>query len=37
VAAIEERELPAAPGPVTREAAQALRARIEEELQAVRA
>lgn len=37
VSAIEGRELPPAPGPVTREAAQALRARIEEELRAVRA
>jgi branched-chain amino acid aminotransferase len=37
VAVIEDRELPPAPGPVAREAARALRARIEEELQAVRA
>jgi branched-chain amino acid aminotransferase len=37
IAAIEERDLPAAPGEVTREAAQALRAHIQEELQAVRA
>ena len=37
IAAIEDRELPPAPGPVTREAARALRARIGEELQAVRA
>jgi branched-chain amino acid aminotransferase len=37
IAAIEEREMPAAPGEVTREAAQALRAHIQEELQAVRA
>jgi branched-chain amino acid aminotransferase len=37
VAAIEDRDLPPAPGEVTREAGQALRSRIEEELQAVRA
>jgi branched-chain amino acid aminotransferase len=37
VSAIEERTLPAAPGDVTREAAQALRTHIEEELQAVKA
>lgn len=37
VAAIEDRELPAAPGEVTRAAAQAFRGHIEEELQAVRA
>ena len=36
VAAIEERDLRSAPGEVTREAAQALRRRIEEELRAVR-
>lgn len=37
IAAIEDKELPPAPGAVTREAAQALRGRIEEELRAVRA
>jgi branched-chain amino acid aminotransferase len=37
VAAIEDRELRAAPGEVTRAAAEALRRHIEEELQAVRA
>jgi branched-chain amino acid aminotransferase len=37
IAAIEDRVLPAAPGEVTREAAQALRTHIEEELRAVRA
>jgi branched-chain amino acid aminotransferase len=37
VAAVEDRELQTAPGEVTREAAQALRTRIQEELQAVRA
>jgi branched-chain amino acid aminotransferase len=37
ISAIEDRELPAAPGAVTREAAQALKRQIEEELQAVRA
>jgi branched-chain amino acid aminotransferase len=37
IAAVEEHELPAAPGERTREAAQALRRHIEEELQAVRA
>src|SRR3954469_23719656 len=37
ISAIEGRQLAAAPGEVTREAAQALRAHIQEELQAVRA
>lgn len=37
VSAIEDRQLPSAPGEVTREAAQALRRHIEDELQAVRA
>jgi branched-chain amino acid aminotransferase len=37
VGAIEDSDLPAAPGEVTRAAAQALRGHIEEELQAVRA
>jgi branched-subunit amino acid aminotransferase/4-amino-4-deoxychorismate lyase len=37
VAAVEENALPSAPGPRTREAAEALRAHIEEELRAVRA
>lgn len=37
VAAIEERELPSAPGERTREAARALRNHIEESLQAIRA
>jgi branched-subunit amino acid aminotransferase/4-amino-4-deoxychorismate lyase len=37
VGTIEDRDLPAAPGEVTRAAAQALRGHIEEELQAVRA
>jgi len=37
IRAIEDRKLAAAPGDVTREAAQALRGHIEEELQAVRA
>jgi|SRR3954452_7969758 len=37
IAAVEEHELPAAPGERTREAGQALRRHIEEELQAVRA
>jgi branched-chain amino acid aminotransferase len=37
IAAVEDRELPAAPGEVTRAAARALREHIEEELQAVRA
>jgi branched-subunit amino acid aminotransferase/4-amino-4-deoxychorismate lyase len=37
VAAIEDGELPGAPGERTRAAAQALRSHIEEELQAVRA
>jgi branched-chain amino acid aminotransferase len=37
IAAIEDRELAAAPGDVTRQAADALRGHIEEELQAVRA
>jgi branched-chain amino acid aminotransferase len=37
VATVEDRDLPAAPGEITRQAAQALRARIEEELRAVRA
>jgi branched-subunit amino acid aminotransferase/4-amino-4-deoxychorismate lyase len=37
IAAIEDHELPAAPGELTREASRALRAQIEEELQAVRA
>jgi branched-chain amino acid aminotransferase len=37
VAAIEDRELPPAPGEVTRQAAQAVSAHIQEQLQAVRA
>src|SRR5204863_6538259 len=37
IAAVEDTELPAAPGERTREAAEALRGRIEEELRAVRA
>jgi branched-chain amino acid aminotransferase len=36
IAAVEDHELPAAPGDVTRDAGQALRTQIEEELQAVR-
>jgi branched-chain amino acid aminotransferase len=37
IAAIEDRELPAAPGERTREAAEALRTHIEDELRTVRA